>query len=320
MGAPYSGEYGERIAARRRGLRFEAFLHSNDAAELRRAVGPVFGLDPEAMVVRDFEQEVPGPRHHFRAMRLYRMRRILADLAAGRDVPHLIIQPQLLLPTGPGSDDWIHVSPDFMVLDPQLMIYLPGEEKSFIVREAGSDPGDLDLTRRQAGAQLIALRAEAGLQGLAERVVDCAVFVFATPYGLRPAPPVVERLDAAVHEIVRAIEVLGVVRAHLAALRAGGPAPLAAIAGAFPTHFQESCSGLCIMADVCAARAAAQARFLGDAAAELLGPNADLNRVVALMRGATPATPGEAAVASLLADAERALGYRPPSITRGKAV
>src|SRR5438105_4673867 len=82
--------------------------------------------------------------------------------------------------------------PDFMVYDPRRRIYVPGEEKSFITRENVAEPGDLDLTRRQAGAQVLGLRAvlEQIDVRVAARVENRAVFVFATPYGLHPARPV----------------------------------------------------------------------------------------------------------------------------------
>src|SRR5207249_7862172 len=120
-GEEYPGEYGERFSARRRGSKFEAYLHENDAAPLRTAVGPLYGLDPMTMVVRNFANEVPGPPSTMRAIRLKRMRLILKDLVAGSEVPHLLIQPQLALPTGtPGEFEY--VSPDFMVLDPDRKI------------------------------------------------------------------------------------------------------------------------------------------------------------------------------------------------------
>src|SRR5262245_43199212 len=103
-GEAYPGEYGERHSARRRGSKFEGNLHQNDAALLKKAVAPAFGLDPATMVVRNFADELPGARDAIRAKRLTRMRRILADLAAGKEVPHLVIQPQFALPTGSGAE------------------------------------------------------------------------------------------------------------------------------------------------------------------------------------------------------------------------
>jgi hypothetical protein len=304
-GRAYPGEYGERAAARRRGAKFEENLHANDAALLRNQLGPLFGWDPVVMVVRNFALEVPGPPDTMRAVRLHRTRNVLRDLSAGKPVPHLLIQPQFQLPTGPGPHDFEYVSPDHAVLDPALGIYVPGEEKSFIVRNNVADGADLDLTRRQAGCEILALRAEADRVGLADRVLNRAVFVFATPYGLSPARPFLEVLDAEVHEIQRAIRVLAAVRTQLAALRAPVAAPLEMLVTDLETNYQESCQRICLMANECKSHFAGKARLLGDLAADLFGPEADLARIAALAAGAPPATPQEAAIAPRLVEAAR---------------
>lgn len=99
-GQEYPGEYGERFSARRRGAKFESNLTQNKSALLRRALGPLFGFDPEEMWVRNLGEEIPGPPGEMRAMRLHRTRLILRDLAAGRRIPELLVQPQLRLRTG----------------------------------------------------------------------------------------------------------------------------------------------------------------------------------------------------------------------------
>src|SRR3989442_6837326 len=100
-GTDYPREYGERVSARRRGTKFEANLHHNDAALLRKALAPLYCYDAEDIRVRNFEDELPGARNS--VARLSRTRRVLSDLAAGRDVPHLLIQPQLALPVLDGK-------------------------------------------------------------------------------------------------------------------------------------------------------------------------------------------------------------------------
>jgi hypothetical protein len=166
-GRPYPGEYGMRHSARRRGTKFEANLMLNNCALLRRALGPKYGWEPEAMTVRNLAEEVPGPPDELRAHRLHRTRLILRDLRDEKpDVPHLIIQPQLRIRTGSGPHDFAYIAPDLMVLDRRTGMYVPGEEKSFIVRDNVADPGDLNLTRRQAAAEILALRSEAVQVGL----------------------------------------------------------------------------------------------------------------------------------------------------------
>jgi hypothetical protein len=306
-GQEYPGEYGERYAARRRGTKFEANLHQNDAALLRKAVGPVFGLNPDTMVVRDFSAEIPGPPSTMRALRLNRMRRILRDLARGDPVPDLIIQPQFALPTGGPKAEF--VSPDFIVLDRERGMYVPGEEKSFITRDNIADPGDLDLTRRQAAAQILGLKAEAKLAGLDGRVDHRAVCVFATPYGLKPAPAVVDVLHAEVHEVERAIVAYDNARRELQRLRRQNPdAKLEILVDELPTHLQESCLGSCIMANICEKHHAGTARLLGDDATNLLG-EMDLARIGSLLNGRQrPKTDAEREIVNQIRKAAIALG------------
>lgn len=212
----YPREYGERVSARRRGAKFEANLYQNDAALLRQATGPLYGHNPAKMWVRNFLNEVPGQKEDHRALRVSRFRQILRDLSAGRRVPDLIIQPQVLLAVGRGPTDFLFISPDYAVLDQRSMIYVPGELKSFIVRDVGPNPEDLAPTRLQAAAQIMALRGEAARFGLDGRVSSRAVFVFATPRGLAPTDGVEEQLHAEVDLITRAIAKLGRTKQDLA--------------------------------------------------------------------------------------------------------
>ena len=59
-GTEYPKEYGERVAARRRGAKFEANLHQNNAALLRRVLAEFYGLTAEEIAVRNFADEVPA--------------------------------------------------------------------------------------------------------------------------------------------------------------------------------------------------------------------------------------------------------------------
>jgi hypothetical protein len=315
-GTKFEGEYGERASARRRGSKFESNLTTNNAALLRRALAPIFGYDVEAMVVRNFADEIPGPPHELHAMRLTRMRRILQDLARDREVPHLVIQPQLRIQVGPNLTDFEHVSPDFFVLNPAMRMYVPGEMKSFIVRQGVADGADLDLTRRQAAAQIVALRDEAGRLAMHGRVENRALFVFAQPYGLMPARPVIEVLNQEVFEVERAVQFLREVRARLVGLRASTATPLEDLIAELPINYQDRCIGSCVLATVCERRFAGRARVLGDAASDLIGPDTDVGRLVALINGAQPRTPEEAVFATRVRLAAAALGYQPRTLRR----
>jgi hypothetical protein len=315
-GTEYPREYGERVSARRRGAKFEANLHQNDAALLRKALAPMYGHDPETMVVRNFEDELPGARNTVRAMRLSRTRRVLADLAAGRAVPHLLIQPQLTLPILEGGRP-AFVSPDFLVFDPRLEIYVPGDEKSFIVREGVADSADLHLSRRQVAAQALALRWEARRVGLLERVRDRGAFVLATPFGLAPAPAFEDSLAGEVVAIEGAMRTLRSVAERLRDLRLPvGAASLEDLIEDLRPNYQDSCIGSCVFADVCRRRCADQAISLGDRAADLVGDDFRTVRVVALAAGAAPASPREAELAATFRDASLVLGLEPEELAR----
>jgi hypothetical protein len=307
-GADYPGEYGERLSARRRGSKFEENLCQNNAALLRRALAPLFGYDSEAMYVRNFAEEVPGPPTTMRAVRLSRMRDILRRLSRGEDVPHLLIQPQLQLFVGPDPNDAEYISPDAMVLDSRTRMYRPVEEKSFIVRDGVADGADLNLSRRQAAAQIAALRDEAGRVGLAGRVDDDALFVFATPWGLSPATPVAEALEQELFELARAIATIREVRVELVRLRAGTDVPLEDLIDDLPFTFREGCPAMCLLADRCKTTHLGTASVLGDAISELVGPSMRIARLVELMRGATPRDDEERALAIRLSDAADVLG------------
>lgn len=318
-GREYPGEYGERLAARRRGAKFEANLHMNNAALLRRAVAPLYRLDAEAIVVRNFAEEAPGRSDRLRAVRLHRTRQLLRDLAAGREVPHLLIQPQLRLPTGDGADDFIFVTPDFMVLNPAIGMFVPGEEKSFIVRDGVADRSDLDGTRRQAAVQLLALRAEARRLGAADRVGTRAAFVFATPYGLVPAPAFEDELGAEIREILRAIELIALARQHLAERRAVDGARLEALVDEIPIAYRESCIGRCILASVCKRRFDGFGPQLGDAVRDVLGDAIAITRALELLTGAAPRDEHETLIAVRLRDAIDVLGPPAHEILRRRA-
>jgi hypothetical protein len=302
-GRPFQGEYGERTSARRRGDAFERAAYGNDAAQLKQALGPRLGHDPDAMWVRNLADEAPGPAHEMRAARLSRTHKVMRDLAAGGRVPELLVQPQLRVPVRPDVGYFEHVVPDFMVLDAAVGMYLPGELKSFQERDGVADRADLDLPRRQAGVQVAALRALAERVGLGQRVAERAVFVFATPYGLRLGPPHLEDIPAECRETRRAIAVLADVHARLAALNAVEDTALVNLVDEFAADFQEVCHGTCILAGDCKAAAAGSARELGDRAALAFGSDMPVERLVALAAGATPHSALEREVAPALCDA-----------------
>ncbi len=306
-GEDYPGEYGERLSARRRGTAFERAAYEANAAQLRAVLAPRFGYDPDEMYVRNFAEEIPGPPTTMRAGRLARLAKVMGDLAAGRRAPELLVQPQLRIPIRPDVGYFEFIAPDFMVLDPKLSIYVPGELKSFIEREGVADRADLDLARRQAGVQVHALRALADRYGLNERVRERAIFIFATPYGLKLGPPHEEQIHAECREVGRALAVLALVHERLQILHATEATTLPNLIDEFPTDYQETCHGTCILAGPCKLEAARTARELGDDAAELIGADVPVERIIELAAGAEPATRAERELAGPLADARAVL-------------
>lgn len=288
-GQEYPGEYGERVSARRRGQMFERNLHRDNAQLLRESVAPLFGYDAATMTVRNLDEEAKAAGERGRTARLPRTRAILTDLAAGREVPQLVIQPQFRLRLGlPGMEDYV-ISPDFMVFDPRTEMYVVGEEKSQILREGVGEPIDLDRARRQAGVEIIALRAEAARSGLDARVEARAVLIFASPFGLQPARAAEERnMSAEVYEIERALRVIREVAAEFADYAVMGDGVPQSAIEALPINYRESCIKSCLMAGYCQRRCAGQARLLGESAAEFFGPEMPIERIIELCNGAEP--------------------------------
>ena len=296
-GEPFPGEYGERQSARRRGAMFEDNLHKDGASALRRVVAPLGGHSPDSMKVLNFDEEIPGTSRQARLARRDKTLEFIARLAKDDlSVPTLLIQPVLPLAV---TDTGVHfLVPDFLLLDRIERIYIPGEEKSFIVRDNVVDRADIDGARRQAGAQVVGLRQAATRYGIGTRVRNQAVFVFASPYGLSPAPPVQERIDAEVHEIEHALRTARVVAERLKSLPADQG--LETIADQYQRHFTDECVRSCVLSDVWARECGTSARILGDSAAELIGAETSLARICELMQGAEPVSERERAVAPRL--------------------
>lgn len=307
VGEDFGGEYGERVSAHRRGAAFERAAFDNDAAQLKDALAPQFGYEAEEMWSRNFAEEIPGPPTTMRAARLHRLSLVFRDLAAGKPVPELLIQPQLRIPIRPQVKYFEYIAPDFMVLDPGRRMYLPGELKSFAERDGVASRADLDLPRRQAGVQVIALTALAHRVGIADRVGEQAVFIYATPYGLRLGPPHLEEIHAECREIGRAIIRLGAVHERLEQLRAVEDTALVNLIDEFAPDYQEACHGTCVLAGPCKAAAAGTARELGDEARQMVGPDMPVERLIELAGGAAPVTPLEQELAPTLRDAASVL-------------
>jgi hypothetical protein len=293
-GKPFDGEFGERQSAQRRGRKFEQnlFRPPGEATLLREAVSEIVGLTPKQMYIRDLEQEVPGISQDVRVVRLKRTRAIIGDALAGRPHPHVVIQPQFLIPTSPGPKPYFFVSPDYMVWEPSRRAFISGDAKSFVVRHHEVDPGDLERTRLQLASQVLGLRHEFARHGAADRIRPEGILTFSTPYGLRPYRPSIQDLRGALDAIERGLDAFLVHRRRVLQLAAGAPTHL--IVDQLEPALQEKCVTACVMFGYCRARQPGTALDLGNAAAELFGPTADLDRLVGMMEGTIqPANPAE---------------------------
>jgi hypothetical protein len=297
-GLPYSGEFGERDSARRRGAKFERNLLQppGDARLLREAVAPIIGVAPDAVTIRDLDNEQPGGAQSSRVKRVGLTRSLFKTALLGAPSAHVIVKPTLVLNTGISPHDllWRYIEPDFVFWDFARGCYVPGDFKSFVVRE-GVVPGDkLERVRLQLACDVVAMRDEMRLvgSGLEQRLTSTGYLVFATPYGLKPDTPRREDLSGAVPMILKAIDNFKRHREEI--LKLAGTAPIVTTAPDLAINYQEKCVATCILAQHCRGRIVDDPVLLGDVARELLGRNIALPRLVALMHGAEPADESEA--------------------------
>jgi hypothetical protein len=300
-GHEYEGEYGIRQSLQRRGNKFERNNHLNDAAALRKLIAELFDFpkgadgkgDPEAVLVRDLDDQIPTNmgRINDGNLRRWRVTRdIIRDTYAQKpNMPHLIIHPTLELPIlrdAAGNTvkrGAVYVNPDFMVRAPGTQIYLPGDEKSFIVRdEAVVDPDKLDMTRRQIAASTLAMQYALTTLSPQAKASTEGILIFASPFGLRASVAKREDLSAEIAQVERAIPLLINTGHRLAKLRATGNHQLATMATQFNTSLRESCIGKCIMADYCEKLEENRAVALGKDVYRLTG-GLDLSEIVELV-------------------------------------
>jgi hypothetical protein len=297
-GEPFAGEFGERDSARRRGSKFERNLLQppGDARLLREAVAPILGVAPDAVTIRDLDNEQPGGAQSSRVKRVGLTRNLLKTALTSAPTALVIVKPTLVLNTGISPHDlhWRYIEPDFVFWDFALGCYVPGDFKSFVVRD-GVVPGDkLERVRLQLGCDVVALRDEMRLvsPGLEQRLTPTGYLVFATPYGLKPDTPRREDLSGAVPMILKAIDSFKRHREHVLELAAG--APIVTTVPDLAINYQEKCIAACILAQHCRGRIADDPALLGDVARDLLGRDIALPRLAALMHGAEPADENEA--------------------------
>ena len=298
VGEPYDREFGERQSSKRRGAQFERNAFAGDARLLREAFAPLLGKSPDLVIVRNLMDEYPGTKEDARIGRLRLTRAILAQTATGLPPADIIIQPQLLIPTRPGPRPYFFVAPDVLVWSPGNRVYLPGDLKSFIVRENEVAKGDLARVRLQLGAQVLGLMHEYARINSLIVVPSKGMLVFSRPNGLIPHMPRIEDIGGAVEAIRIGIAAFLRHRALIDKLRAGAE-PFTVTADLSP-NFQDGCLASCVMAQRCRERVAGRAADIGEAAADVLG-DISIDQALALLTGtAEPTTDHERIVAGRL--------------------
>ncbi|RST30124.1 hypothetical protein HMF7854_04260 [Sphingomonas ginkgonis] len=283
VGQPYDREFGERQSSKRRGAQFERNAFAGDARLLREAFANQVGTTADRVMVRNLMDDHPGSKDDARIARLRITRDILADRLAGRTAPDIIVQPQLLLPTRPGPKPYFFIAPDLLVWTPESGTYLPGDLKSFIVRENEVSAGDLARVRLQLGAQNLALRHEYHRLDETVIVAPLGMLVFSKPNGLAPHAPRVEDIGGAIEAVQIGIRAFLRHRQRVDELRAG--AEPYTVVGDLQPSFKDSCLASCVMAQWCRQRVAGTAADMGDVAGRMLG-GATIDHLLALMTGA----------------------------------
>lgn len=283
VGQPYDREFGERQSSKRRGAQFERNAYAGDARLLREAFAPFLNRGADDLVVRNLIDEYPGTKDDARIARLRITRSILADAHARQPAPDIIIQPQLLLPTNPGPKPYFFIAPDLLVRSPRDGVYLPGDLKSFIVRENEVGRGDLSRVRLQLGAQVLALRHEYHRIDRTAVVPAIGMLIFSKPNGLMPHAPRIEDVAGGVEAVRIGIAAFLQHRERITGLTAGA-SPFTVVSD-LRENFQDACLSTCVMAQWCRERVAGRSTDMGDVAGKVLG-NMPVDQVIGLMTGA----------------------------------
>lgn len=291
-----------------RGSKFEARLYANSALELRIVLCRPLGSNPETIRVIDFRAvKATSSDESKQQAEISVMRSLMRDLAAGRPVPELLIQPPLEI-TVALSDARV-VYPDYALLDPSTGMYVPGEVKSFIARDNRAPHMSLVRVRRQAAVYVVALQEEAERVSLSGRVSANALLIFASPYGMRPTDVYREQLDAEISEVQQALVVLRQTRYGQSVSGAkGASADLKQMYNDGRINFIDQCMSICALYPLCKRRVTPTTRILGDDVAAILGQNREISRLDDLMRGAEALTEFDVSYVRAASEISVALG------------
>lgn len=196
-------ESGERLAALRHGRQFERHLVENHAAALLYSLRHIAPFNPHAVRILDVEAEAHAAAAHPIKHAVALTERALRDATRQQSSPDILLQPALKLSRARWGTTIVR--PDALVLDRGRNRYWPLEAKAYPAIDGWIEPAERRSMRLQAAVQLIALQ---DATGSTQPESDEALLVVASPFGFKPEPAILERLDAEVRLITRAIDAI----------------------------------------------------------------------------------------------------------------
>lgn len=286
------------------GRRFEAALFRDRAAALREAYRTLGLLTIPADRVLDIARLHPGTSPDVLAQRARTTERAITQRLRGdKSAPLLIIMPRLRLSV---AGQHVGIEPDYLVACDER-VYRPAEIKSYVFREARTDPAEVTGARRQAAVSVLALRALYAHLGVSSTALNALVpaeadLVFREPARMKPRIQR-ERIDGEVfalgHTLDRLEDRIREAATQLASGRLDAPAAVCRV----PARLTDACHAFCDLAPVCGREAVLRGDVaqLGDDVREQFGDGVRLDRVRALVSGrAAPSSHAEAHLATRL--------------------
>lgn len=282
-----------------RGQTFERGLFREQAKNLREELEKV-GILPEGSAgFEDLRMKNIGGRVRDLDAARSATTELLKKIAVGSKELSIIASPTLLIPAGVMLPEALLVIDVVTVRYSEIgALFTVGEIKTYPDRGGHTDPVELATARAQAGVYVHALRMVLAQLGLQDRikVSDKGFLVLSRPGFNRPsiragedlkyqawrAERGFQQLEAAAHKLPPLADQERFDPGRLDAVRRSG------------TAYVDTCISFCDLAPLCFDHALAESNpiVLGEDVARFLGTT-DLDRAMALMDGAPPASPAE---------------------------
>jgi hypothetical protein len=283
-----------------RGQTFERALFRNQAESLRKALIRAGVLPEGSSGFQDFRLRRLGGPHQT----LNDARQATADFLAEaaraetprerRKVPTILAGPVVRIPGGIMLPEAILVIDVLVVLvESERPVLMVGEIKTYPDRGGFTDGGELAAARAQAGVYVHGLELVLEELGLAElKVAKTGFLVLSRPGFNQPSIRANEDLRYQAERAKRGFAQLRHIAAALE--QPADKDTLVKAVCAAPVEYHETCISFCDRAPTChtAALNRGDPSALGEDIARFLGET-NLNRALALLAGAKPATPAE---------------------------